>query len=222
MTDTTSVKVTPNDLLIEVASGRYPVALDVIRLLHADRSFSMRPPLEDLQALGYDLVKPSVKPEGDVITEGAPELIKGVWYRGWEVRSYNAEELNAQLTQRKAELTSQVMNIRNDDFEMGVTYSPSEDVQFNVQLRSEDRVNLIMLNLQAKAALAVGSENVELFRSYENETHELTPGQVVQMTDLALGAIKTIYKTSWASKDQIDQAVKLADLPALPRSFIVS
>lgn len=222
MTDTTPVKVTSNDLIIEVATGRYPVALEVIRLKHTDRSFAMQPHLEDLQALGYEVVEPTIRPEGNVVTEGAPELVDGVWLRTWEVREWNADEVAAQLAQAKAELSGQVMNTRNDDFEMGITYSPEVGVEFNVQLRPEDRVNLVMLSLQAKAALAIEDETLEKFRSYENETFELTPAQVIDMTNKALVGIKSIYQQSWDFKDQIDSAVKTADLPVLPSTFILA
>lgn len=222
MAESTPVKVTANDLIIEVETGRYPVSLEVIRLKHPNRSFALLPYLEDLQALGYEVVKPTIKPKGDVFSEGAPELVDGVWLRTWNVRPYNDEEIAAQLAQKKDELSSQVMIIRNDDFEMGIAFSPAADVEFHVQLRPEDRVNLVMLSLQAKGALAGGEETLEMFRSYENETYELTPQQVIDMTDKALAGIKSIYQQSWDLKDQIETAVKVADLPTLPSTFILA
>lgn len=221
MAESTPVKVTANDLIIEVETGRYPVSLEVIRLKHPNRSFALLPYLEDLQALGYEVVRPTIKPEGDVFTENAPELIDGVWSRTWTARPYNDEEIAAQLAQKKEEMSSQVMIIRNDDFEIGITYSPSEGVEFNVQLRAEDRINLMLLNNQARTAIAEKDETLELFRSYENKTYELTPQQLVEMTDKALIGIKSIYRRSWDFKDQIVAAVKVADLPTLPSTFIL-
>ena len=215
------VTVSSVDMIIEVATKLYQVSLDLIRLKHPLCSFARNPYLVDLEALGYALVRPTMKPEGDVITEGKPELKEGGWYRTWIARDWTEEELHAQLVQKKAELNSMVMTVRADDFEMGVAYSPSEGVEFNVQLRAEDRINLVLLNTQARAAIAAEDETLEQFRSYENKTFELTPQQLVDMTDKALVGIKSIYRKSWELKDQIDTATKLADLPSVPHTFIL-
>ena len=216
------VKVTANDLIIEVATGFYPVTLELIRVKHPQCSFAKQPYLQDIEDLGYEVVQPTLRPEGDVITEGAPKLDNGVWYRTWVARSWSAEELAAKLVDKKSTLNATIMRVREDDFEMGVTYSPVDGTEFNVQLRTEDRVNLVMLNLQAQSALSKEEDTLEKFRSYENETFELTPQQVVDMTAKALAGIKSIYQQSWEFKDKIDKATAIEDLPVIPRTFILA
>ena len=215
-------KVNSSTLFIEVATGKYPVTLSDIARKYTDRSFSVTPPRVDISDLGYEVVNPSLKPEGDVITEGEPELIEGEWFKVWDVRNYNDSEKSVMLTQRKETLSSQVMQIRNDDFEIGTTYTLSPEVSFNVQLRQEDRINLLLLNMRAKEAILVEDTSLESFRSYENITFKLTPTQIVEMTDTALTAVKSIYEQSWKFKDQIEAAVKMEDLPELPVTFIPS
>ena len=215
-------KVNSSTLFIEVATGKYPVTLSDIARKYTDRSFSVTPPRVDISDLGYEVVNPSLKPEGDVITEGEPELIEGEWFKVWDVRNYNDSEKSVMLTQRKETLSSQVMQIRNDDFEIGTTYTLSPEVSFNVQLRQEDRINLLLLNMRAKEAILAEDSSLESFRSYENLTFKLTPTQIVEMTDTALTAVKSIYEQSWKFKDQIEAAVKMEDLPELPVTFIPS
>lgn len=215
-------KVNSSTLFIEVATGKYPVTLSDIARKYTDRSFSVTPPRVDISDLGYEVVNPSLKPEGDVITEGEPELIEGEWFKVWDVRNYNDSEKSVMLTQRKETLSSQVMQIRNDDFEIGTTYTLSPEVSFNVQLRQEDRINLLLLNMRAKEAILAEDTSLESFRSYENITFKLTPTQIVEMTNTALTAIKSIYEQSWKFKDQIEAAVKIEDLPELPVTFIPS
>lgn len=213
-------KVNSSTLFIEVATGKYPVTLSDIARKYTDRSFSVTPPRVDISDLGYEVVNPSLKPEGDVITEGEPELIEGEWFKVWDVRNYNDSEKSVMLAQRKETLSSQVMQIRNDDFEIGTTYTLSPEVSFNVQLRQEDRINLLLLNMRAKEAILAEDTSLESFRSYENITFKLTPTQIVEMTDTALTAVKSIYEQSWKFKDQIEAAVKMEDLPELPVTFI--
>lgn len=215
-------KVNSSTLFIEVATGKYPVTLSDIARKYTDRSFSVTPPRVDISDLGYEVVNPSLKPEGDVVLEGQPELIEGEWFKVWDVRNYNDSEKSVMLAQRKETLSSQVMQIRNDDFEIGTTYTLSSEVSFNVQLRQEDRINLLLLNMRAKEAILAEDTSLESFRSYENLTFKLTPTQIVEMTDTALTAVKSIYEQSWKFKDQIEAAVKMEDLPELPVTFIPS
>lgn len=215
-------KVNSSTLFIEVATGKYPVTLSDIARKYTDRSFSVTPPRVDISDLGYEVVNPSLKPEGDVVLEGQPELIEGEWFKVWDVRNYNDSEKSVMFTQRKETLSSQVIQIRNDDFEIGTTYTLSPEVSFNVQLRQEDRINLLLLNMRAKEAILAEDTSLESFRSYENITFKLTPTQIVEMTDTALTAVKSIYEQSWKFKDQIEAAVKMEDLPELPVTFIPS
>lgn len=217
---TPSEKVTNQTLLIEVATRAYPVALYTIFQKFNDRSFALNPPRVDIENLGYAVVVPTAMPEGDVVTEGAPTETDGVWHQTWVVRAFNDAELAEQLTYAKITANDSVMAIRNDDFQLGLTYTASGDKTFNVQLRVEDRVNLLGMYVIGKEMVAGGVEELQEFRSFENETVLLTPQETVDVAMAALAAVKSIYKTTWTLKDQIDAATVVADIPAIPSTFI--
>lgn len=217
-----SEKVTSSSLLIEVATGDYPISLYALAVKYEDRSFSVTPPRADIEALGYAVVEPTPFPEGDVVTEGAPELVDGVWRQVWDVREWNTEETAVMLTRKKNELNSRVMSVRNDDFEIGMPFTVDGGEEFHVQLRVEDKINLILLQLEAKTLVGGDSGNSQSFRSLENRTIVMTPEKMIEMTNAALLAVKAIYQGSWDLKDQIDQAESLSELPTVPVTFIPS
>lgn len=213
--------VTSSTLLMQVDTQEYPLTLDQIRRRLPDVSFGANPPLEDLANLGFaEVVLVGGIPEGDVVTEGAPKLVKGVWERTWVTRAFNAEELAMRLTERKTQLSQSVMQLRDQDLNRGFEYTVEGMYPFHVQLRVEDRINLLARNLQAQQLVAAESESLLAFRGFENVTVHLTPVQMVEMTSAALLAVDSIYELSWELKDDIDQATTVADLPELPDTLI--
>lgn len=214
-------KVGVNTLFIEVATGLYPVTLYMIieKFRAQNMSFSMTPPRVDIEGLGYGIVMPMQRPKGDVVIEGAPELVDGQWEQTWVVRDYNAEEIAAQLEYAKITANDNIMAVRNDDFQLGMTHTVG-DKTFNVQLRIEDRINLIGMYTIGKEMVEAGIEQEEEFRSYENESIMLTPQQSVDLAKAALAAVKSIYKTTWTLKDQVDAATTVAEIPVIPTTFI--
>lgn len=216
---TPSEKVTNQTLLIEVATRAYPVALYTIFQKFNDRSFALNPPRVDIENLGYVVVVPTAMPEGDVVTEGSPAEADGVWRQTWVTRAFNAKELAEQLAYAKETANDKVLAVRNDDFQIGMTHVVG-DKTFNVQLRIEDRINLLAMYTISKELVTAGIEDPEPFRSYENETIMLTPQQTVEMALAAFAAVKSISQLTWTLKDQIDAAVVVADIPTIPSTFI--
>lgn len=214
-------KVGINTLFIDLATNQYPVSLYMIieKFKSQNMSFSMTPPRVDIENLGYGIVMPVQRPEGDVVTEGIPELVDGQWEQTWVVRAYNETELAAQLEYAKITANDNIMAVRNADFQVGMKHTV-DDKSFSVQLRTEDQINLLAMYTIGKEMVAAGSEQLEAFRSYENETIMLTPQQTVDMAMAALAAVKAIYKTTWTLKDQVDAAATVADIPVIPTTFI--
>jgi len=213
-------RVTSSTLLIEVESQAYPVSLADIFAKHNQCSFPQEPLLYDIKNLGYAVVESSPMPEGDVITEGKPVLDDGVWKRTWNTRQWDEKEAGEALGQHKLHADEKVMAVRNDDFEMGMEYEVEGSGSFHVQLRVEDKPNLLLVNSLGVAAVAAGDEKTINFRSYENTTVALTPQQAVEMTAAALVAIMKIYQASWDLKDQIKAAQTLDELPQVPATFL--
>ena len=214
-------KVTNATLLIEVATKLYPVTLNMIfeKFKPMNMSFSLNPPRVDIEGLGYAVVTPTVKPTGDVVVESQPELEDGVWYQTWISRDFNEQELATQLEYAKITANDNIMAVRNNDFELGTTHTV-DDKTFNVQLRVEDRVNILAMYVIAKEMVTAGSDHLEPFRSYENETIMLNPQQAVDMAMTALAAVKSISQSTWTLKDQVDSAKVIADIPKIPNTFI--
>lgn len=214
-------KVSISTLFIEVATGLYPVSLYMIidKFKVMNMSFSMTPPRVDIENLGYGIVTPVEPPEGDVVTEGSPKLVNGQWEQTWFTRDFNESELATQLEVAKLTANARIMTVRNDDFQLGMTHTV-DGKTFNVQLRVEDRINLLAMYTIGKEMMAGGSDQLEPFRSYENETIMLTPQQTVDMAMAALAAVKAISQSTWTLKDQVDAATKLVDIPAIPATFI--
>ena len=214
-------KVGVNTLFIEVATGLYPVNLYMIieKFRPMNMSFSMTPPRVDIEGLGYGVVMPMQRPEGDVVTEGQPRLVNGQWEQTWVVRAFNESEIAAQLEYAKITANDNIMAVRNDDFQLGMTHTVGGKT-FNVQLRIEDRINLLAMYTIGKELVAAGSDQLEAFRSYENETIMLTPQQTVDMALAALAAVKSISQSTWTLKDQVDAATTVAEIPVIPKTFI--
>jgi hypothetical protein len=215
-------KVNGSTRLIHVESERYPVYLQDVREANTNISFGMEADSEWLEEIGYAVVQESdTKPEGDVVTEGTPELVDGVWTRTWTSRPFDETELATQLSAKVAELEANLAALRRQDLLVGFPYQiDGQGDVFHVQLRVEDRVNLMFLHSKGEKQIAAGVEDTTVFRSYENKSHVLTPTQLVAMTERALMAMNDIYELSWALKDEIDAAKTVAELPELPDTLI--
>jgi len=206
--------------LIEIETGSYPMYLSQVISHRADVVFEAEPTVTDLRAFGYAVVHPVEKPIGDVVTEGCPVLVDGEYHQSWSIQTFTPEEKAAQLETRKQELAKEVLAIRETDLAGGFLYTLNENTIFGVQLRPEDRVNLIGLRMEAMYLVDRHSTQLSPFRSTENISYPLTPTELLDLCNTALAAGKKIYANSWAIKDQIEAATTMAELPVLPNTLI--
>lgn len=78
------------------------ITLRQIRQAHLNVSLPRNPTDAHLNPLGYAVLHPTDRPEGDVVTEGTPEQHSdGTWHQTWEVRGYTPDEAEAALEQAK-------------------------------------------------------------------------------------------------------------------------
>lgn len=212
-------RVDYSTLLIEVASKDYPVTLNQIRAKYP-ASWPDHPLRYDIETLGYAVVTPTPQPEGDVVTETAPVLGEdGVWIQTWASRAWNAEETAQALIRAKEQANTVVMVLRDQNFLKGMPYTLNGET-WHVQLREQDKINLVVLNLQAQGVIAKDGSPTFEFRNYENKSVQLTTEEMLDVTNRALLAVNGIFKTSWTLKDQIDAAERVEDLPSIPENFI--
>lgn len=217
--------VNDNTRFIEVETGNYPVTFAMIReLKKTSVSFCASPPVEDIQQFGYEPVVDSAIPAGDVVTEGAPTLISGVWTRTWDIRSFAQDEVAQALQKAKDVLNDKIMSVRENDLAYGMRFNFSDGTTGGIQMRPEDRTNLIGIRLEAFALIQNAVTGVTIdFRSLENITRQLTPQEVVAMTDACTTYTKNVYAASWVLKDQVTNATSIDELPsleALPSTFV--
>ncbi|MHB0775430.1 hypothetical protein [Halomonas sp. WWR20] len=77
---------------------------EVVRKIKAQNPgllITNNPPDELLANYKWVPVQYTARPSGDVVAEGQPELVDGIWHQTWEVREYTAEELAERLEQAK-------------------------------------------------------------------------------------------------------------------------
>lgn len=209
--------VTNSTLLIHVESEEYPISLAQLRRRHPNISLPLNPTEEQVAALGYAVVQNVERPSGDVVTEGVPVVIEGVYTQQWEVRPFNQEELANQLEIRKQGLRERINQLREENFDHGFRYVFPDGEEQGFQLRTEDRVNLVGPHMEAKAYIDAGIPEATFdFRTYENKTKELTAPQVIEFTEAAMQYVKNVYAASWSLKDLIDAAQSVEELPVIP------
>lgn len=213
-------KITASTAMIKVDTGDYPVYMADVRRANMNVSYPAEP-TEDLMAEnGYAVVRLVPKPEGEVVTEGEPELVAGEYQQTWVVREYNSEEEAQILIERRLELNNLVLSRRRTELANGFQHTTDDERTFGVQLRDSDRVNLLGLYTKAALQIQSGDTTATEFRSTENVTYSLTPTQLMAMANAALNHYEMVMQASWVLKDEIDTAPTLDDLPVIPELLV--
>jgi len=214
--------ITDSTRFIEVSTGRYPVTFDEIKAQFVTtHSFGNLCAISDLQSIGFEPVVVSAMPVADVVEEGLPSLSGGVYTRTWVTRAFNADEVAAALLTSKQRLCEQIDGVRDNDISYGLVFSFADGTVGGVQMRPEDRTNLIGIRLEAEAYSAANIvDPVIEFRSLENVTRLLTAGEIIALTNAATQHTKKIYGASWALKDQVRTVASVANLPSVPSTFV--
>lgn len=207
--------ITNSDRLIKTDDLTYPVYLHQVRKEVKHISLPEKPTDDQLLMLGYELVEPTERPTGDVITEGVPEQDQGVWKQTWSVRGYNEVEIANQLEREKTKLLNDVNEYQNALFKYGIEYAFNEG-NYHIQVRDGDRANLAGMRLLANAQIDGGTTEAAIFRTRENVFVSMTPQEVVDMTNFALVGFYGVLGNIWNLKDQISEAVDLTELPVVP------
>lgn len=87
----------------------YPVYLTDVRDAHPNVSFSPEQPEENLHPYGFFAVHNTEVPVDDIVSEVEPVLGEdGVWYRQYEHRPFNEDEIAQQLQAVKQEAINRV------------------------------------------------------------------------------------------------------------------
>ncbi|SDK67786.1 DUF4376 domain-containing protein [Billgrantia gudaonensis] len=93
-----------------------------------------------------------------------------------------------------------------DALAAGMPYTMPDGTEDVVQMRAEDRQNLMGLAIEARDLKAAGvTDAVQEFRAASNTRYPMTPDQVIAMTDDAMAHYKQLLQRSWDRKDAIDE-----------------
>lgn len=217
----TTTTVKPYTALINAATQEYPVFMQKVKEELVVVSFPIEPTPPMVEQYGYFVVEQTEQPVGDVITEGPPEEVDGVWKQTWVTRPFNEEELATRLANAKSLQNSRIDALRDAALAIGTQFDFGEPfgVQ-HIQVRDCDRSNITGLRVSADARINNEDETPYIFRTYENSNIPVTPVQVVAMSDAALAGYMDILGLVWGLKDETDAATTIAELPELPESLV--
>lgn len=205
--------VTRSTPLIETETGTYPVYLSDVFLAHPNTCFPKDVTDELLIELGYEVVKESDVPAGDIVTEVAPKEIDGEWYRQYEVRSHNEDEKQTILETAKNTQLGRIATFQSQQFAKGFPYKVDGEV-YHVQVRNSDRSNIDSLRTMAKEAKERNDESWSVpFRVWENVSLNLSPDQMINLADTAFIQVSSAYQRVWAFKDQVTNAKSTEEFP---------
>lgn len=212
------MSVNANTLLIRVEGLAYPKYLHDLKAEYSSSIFPSELDEVDVAVLGYEVVYTGTIPEGDVVTEGVPVKTNGKFYRTWEVRGFNEDEVAQRLEQSRSRVLEQLDQLFVKDAAEGMRYEHGVEV-FHIQVREKDKSNLITLRYMADIAMANNVTSLMDFRSFENITHKLTPTQMSAMLGTAFFGGSALYSAMWALKDQAVAATSIAELPVVPSTL---
>lgn len=178
-----------------------------LRRAFPNTTIPRNPDAEQLAAFNRVFVEPTEPPEGDVVTQGEPvQGEDGGWHQTWNVRGFTPEEISQQLSALKLERINEIDRMRDQAFEAGLPYDINDQPDI-VQTRLQDKINLLGLRIEAQELNAAGvTDPVMPFRAESNTGYQLTPQQMIDLTNAALAHIQAIYQQSWQLKDAIKKA----------------
>jgi len=208
--------VTANTRLICVATGEYPVFLGQMgsRLVG---SFGEQTESDLLEEFGYHVVVDTPVPAGDVVIEGAPELVDDEWRRTYIVRAFDEMEVSAQLSSERAQHLSNIEQFRITNFEKGFPclFNGGTDLYY-VQIRNKDLTFITALRVLAKEALEEATPFSVDFRVYEDVGVTLDAEEVVRVSNLANIHVQEGMRKYWDLKDATKAATSKEAFPEIP------
>lgn len=213
--------VTRSTRLIHGDSGTYPVFLDGIKQYAPNTAFGPTSDSVTLYEFGLEIVKETPAPVGDIVTEGPPEKILGVWTQTWISRSYSEVEAANKLEDHKNLMYSQAESLRVGALGKGFPYRFPDGQVLHVQVRSSDRGNISDYRTIAKEVIAAGADDNFPFRVWENITVVLNAQQMVDMANNTFLQVKQSYQVSWDYKEAIKAATSFEELPEAPTDYFL-
>lgn len=218
-------KINEATAFIHVESGAYPLNLNSLRARHTNISFVTGEDVQFFRDLGYEIVETSVRPAGDVVSEGTPMRKEdGTYCQYFEAREFSADEVQNALNNKKDAFQTRCEELRNQALSIGVPIDfGGEDGVQRVQMRNSDRSNILGLKARAEKFIAEGVEGAMIpLRTYENRTVWLTPENTVKVSWIVFDGYSETMQKSWLAIDAAKAAANESQIPAEPADFFPS
>lgn len=213
------MSITNSTALIHVATLAYPKYLHQIRRENQLVSLPKTPTVEQLSDLGYEVVHPGTRPEGDVVTAAAPEFIDNQWVEQFDVRDFTEEEILSELNKQKSLHMSEIKSYQTRLLENGIEFDFGGTFGvLHVQVRDGDRANLITMHVEARHAVDTeDTSKVWFFIVRENDiVTGLSAEEVILMTLAAAEGYSDIVRDIRIMKNQTEEATTISELPVIP------
>lgn len=215
-----STVVTGKDILIRVRDNLWPCTIATMRSEFPGTSFPLNPTVQTCRAKGYEVVHPTPAPTGDVVVELAPTLIDGVWTQTWSASDFTEEQIAQMVEERKERLIRAVKAQGERNLNKGMEYNFGDVVE-HIQIRDADRVNLIGLRIKAEQAIAAGAPETKwMFRTFENNMHQLDSTEMVALTDQVLIKYYEIKEPEWFWIDLVTATFSLTELENIANDMV--
>jgi hypothetical protein len=216
------MKVLDTSKLLDIHNGRYPVYLTDMRAKYPQVSLSEGLDDSKLAPYQYALVREIEPPEGHVVIEGFPvhDPVQQIYKQVWHAFPPGSGQYQAALDKAKDALYAKIRDVRTSTAAKGRLYEFPDGQQLHVQMRDEDKTNVLGLRITADDLLAQGiNEAVLEFRTYEDINIPVTPEQMRELASWYFQNITALMQASWEMVNQVKQAQTFETLPEIPESF---
>ncbi|MFG6159622.1 hypothetical protein ACGTNG_12520 [Halomonas sp. 1390] len=125
-----------------------------------------------------------------------------------EVVPPTASEQAERLEQAKTRQRRQIEEALAAAIGEGLPYTMPDGTADVIQMRGEDRQNLLGLAVEARDLQAAGETGaVQELRAMSNARYPMTPAEMIAATDAALAHFKQLMARSWDRKDAVTAVV---------------
>lgn len=202
--------------LIRVSDKSYPMYFPEVRAEFPNTGFPIPIRIDILEPFGYAPVMSTEKPEGDVVTNGVPELREdGFWYETWVARDYTEDEAKEILDGKKYFSNFNAQEVLRADRELGVDYT-FKDTKHKISLQ-EATLNALYA---VKYHIETTTPETVKFMTIEGRFIEFTVEEFSSFYNFLMEAYYNLINTYWSYLDKINSVINLKEYPEEPVSFL--
>lgn len=171
-----------------------------------------------LNFMGFSKVFPVPYPGGDHYEVAPVKAEDGRYYQTWVERIPSEEELRQNYENARQTALNTIRDIRRRYQTNGIAVNfGGEQGVLHVQTRTEDRLNLLELENEAKDLVAAGqAETILVLRTGENINVEIMAGDYVKLSRAVAEKNRQVMAWGWNHSDAVRVAEFPTPLPEVP------